>query len=196
MVFFLPICFRRSNSRQKKKKISRFSITNYILSSLKRLCFALSTSFYMSEEMHKISGTKYIFQSILMYTKYALKKKNFNLCHLKPKKRKSTGLYTQNLKIQCNWRWSLIAFANTTKKTYKLIKIKSTKEWKNCEKSCTRCLTCVGWQLKPTHAYSYVDAARLIEVDSVTAARGFTSIESYKGNSQQHIHFINHGTSP
>ena len=29
-----------------------------------------------------------------------------------------------------------------------------------------------------THAYSYVDVARLIDVDSVTAARGLTSRES------------------
>ena len=48
---------------------------------------------------------------------------------------------------------------------------------------------------KPTHAYSYVDAARLMEVDSVTAARGFTSRESYSGNSQQRMNFRNQGTS-
>ena len=48
----------------------------------------------------------------------------------------------------------------------------------------------------PTDDYSYVDAARLIDVDSVTADRGFASNELYKGYSQHRMNFKNQGTSP
>lgn len=48
---------------------------------------------------------------------------------------------------------------------------------------------------RPAWDYSYVEVARLMEVDSVTAERGFTSRESYKGNSQQKKHLRKPGTS-
>lgn len=48
----------------------------------------------------------------------------------------------------------------------------------------------------PTDDYSYVDAARLMDVDSVTADLGLASNESYIGYSQHRMNFKNHGTSP
>lgn len=48
---------------------------------------------------------------------------------------------------------------------------------------------------RPTCGYSYVDAARLMDVDSVTAALGFTSRESYSGNSQHRMNLRKRGTS-
>lgn len=48
---------------------------------------------------------------------------------------------------------------------------------------------------RPTCGYSYVDAAKLMDVDSVTAERGFASRESYSGNSQHRMNLRKRGTS-